>query len=219
MTSITLPLKEIPGQRPRLPTFFGGRKITMPAVFLVTVPFTLYLYLRLSRGSMLSHNIMGLLPYFWGSVSIANYVKKSSRAMEMIIEADLDEAERVFEAFRIYFRHVLLSNGFISIIIMTVCSYLLISHGRLTLFIVGWSSITSIGVIIFSSAISRYEWKWTLTYIFLAFAFEAAFLIAAFRGPWELNLIFPVAYLIMLYVLLRKIDAYDLRSFFEGVMN
>jgi hypothetical protein len=66
---------------------------------------------------------------------------------------------------------------------------------------------------------SRYDWKRTLGYFFLVFSFEASFLIAAFRGPVELALIFPASSVSMMYVTLRGIETYDLRGFFERLIN
>lgn len=218
MTSITLPLKKMPGQRPRLPTFFGGRKITAPAVLLLTAPFTLYLYLQLSQGTPLSYNLIGLLPYLWGSISIAGYIRKSSRAMETMIEADLDEAERILIESRNYFRKLLISNIAFSIILITIFSFYLITHGGTFLFIIGLSSVASIGIAL-SSIMSMYDWKRTLDYILIAFAFEAAFLLAAFRAPLVLTLIFTASSVSMMYRILREIETYDLRGFFERLIN
>ncbi len=218
MTSITLPLKKMPGQRPRLPTFFGGRKITAPMVLLLTTPFNLYLYLRLSQGTPLSYNLVGLLPYLWGSISIAGYIWKSSKAMETIIEADLDEAEEIFMESRNYFRKLLISNITFSIMLIAIFSFYFITHGGTFLFIIGLSSVASIGISL-SSIMSRYDWKKTLDYFFLVFAFEASFLIAAFRAPLVLTLIFTASSVSMMYRILREIETYDLRGFFERLIN
>ena len=218
MTSITLPLKKMPGQRQRLPTFFGGRKITAPAVLLLTTPFNLYLYLRLSQGTPLSYNLVGLLPYVWGLVSIAGYIKKSSRTMETIIEADLDEAEEIFMESRNYFRKLLISNIAFSIILIAIFSIYFITHGGTLLFIIGLSSITSTGIALLS-IISMYDWKKTLGYVFLVFVFEFVLLIAVFRGPVELALIFPASSVSMMYMMLRGMETYDLRGFFERLIN
>jgi hypothetical protein len=218
MTSITLPLKKIPGQRPRFPTFFGGRKITAPAVLLSTTPFTLYLYIRLGQGNPLSYNLIGLLPYIWGLVSIASYMMKSSRTMEMMIEVDLDEAEEIFMESREYFRKLLTSNIVFSIILTAVFSYYLITKGGTLLFITGLISVASIGIAL-SSILRMYDWKSTLDYFILAFAFESVFLIFAFNGPVWLALIFPASSVSMMDMILRGIKEYDLRSFFERMIN
>jgi hypothetical protein len=218
MTAITLPLKKMPGQIPRRPTFFGGRKITGPAVLLLSMPFNLYIYLRLSQGILLYYNLIGLLPYFSGIVSIIYSIKESSRIMEMIQEADLDEAERIFKESRVEFRKILVSNCFSSIIMMAVFSYLLIAYEMLPLFIIGVSSITSVGIAV-GTIISRYELGTMLTYIFMAFAFEVASLFLALRGQWALDVIFPVVSVIFVYSCLRQVEKYDLRNFFERVIN
>ena len=92
MTAITLPLKKIPGQGRIIQTFFGGREITPLTVLLLSMPFNLYIYTQMSQGSLINYNLIGFLPYFWGLVSIIYYIRESSRIMEMILEADLDEA-------------------------------------------------------------------------------------------------------------------------------
>lgn len=218
MTAITLPLKKIPGQSTRLPTFFGGRKITAPMVLLLTTPFNIYLYIRLSQRILLYYSLICLLPYFWGIVSIIYYIKESSRMMDMILEADLDEAERIFKESRVKFRKILVSNCFSSIIMMAVFSYLLIAYGMLPLFIIGFSSITSVGIAV-AAIISQYELGTLLIYIFTAFAFEAASLFLALRGQWALDVIFPVVSIMFVYSCLRQVERYDLRSFFERVIN
>jgi len=218
MTAITLPLKKIPGQGRIIQTFFGGREIIPPMFLLLSMPFNLYIYIRLSQGPLLYYNLIGLLPYFWGLVSILYYVRESSRIMEMILEADLDEAERIFRESRVKFRKILVSNCFSSIIMIAVFSYLLVAYGMSPLFIIGLSSITSVGIAV-GTIISRNEWGTLLTYILITFAFEASFLIAAFRGPVELTLIFPVSSVSMMYMMIRGIETYDLRGFFERLIN
>jgi hypothetical protein len=218
MTAITLPLKKMPGQRLRIPTFFGGRNIMAPAVLLLSMPFNLYIYIRLSQGILQYYDLIGLLPYFWGFVSIIYYVRESSSIMEMILEADLDKAERIFEESRVKFRKILVSNCFSSIIMMAVFSYLLIAYGMLPLFIIGVSSITSVGIAV-STIISRYELGALLTYTFIAFAFEATSLFFALRGQWAFDVIFPVVSVMFLYSCLRQVERYDLRNFFERVIN
>lgn len=218
MTAITLPLKKLPGQSRTIQTFFGGREIMPPTVLLLSIPFNLYIYIRLSQGILQYYNLIGLLPYFWGFASIIYYVRESSRIMEMILEADLDKAERIFEESRVKFRKILVSNCFSSIIMMAVLSYLLIAYGMLPLFIIGVSSITSVGIAI-GTIISQYKGGALLTYIFIAFAFEAASPFLALRGQWALDIIFPVISVMFVYSCLRQVERYDLRSFFERVIN
>ncbi len=218
MTSITLPLKKIPGQKPRLPTFFGGRTAIAPLILLLTVPFTLCLYYRLSQGILLLYNLIGLLPYFWGFISIKDYIDESNSVMERLTEADLDEAEKVFETFKEYFRKGVIENGFNSIILMTVFYWFLLAYSLTSTYIIGISSVTSTGIAL-TSTMSGYDAKTVLALICLTCAFEAAFLIMRLSGLWELNLIFPVASLIVVYTFLRRVEGYDLRSFFERVVN
>jgi hypothetical protein len=218
MTAITLPLKKIPGQGRIIRTFFGGREIMPPMVLLLSASFNLYIYVRLSKGILLYYNLFGLLPYFWGIVSIIYYVRESSRIMEIILEADLDEAERIVEETRVNFRKILVSNCFSSIIMMAVFSYLLIAFGMLPLFIIGVSSITSVGIAV-ASIISRYELRALLTYTFMVFASEAASLFLALRGQGALTVLFPMVSITFVCSCLRQVEGYDLRSFFERVIN
>ena len=218
MTAITLPLKKIPGQGSLIQTFFGGREITPLTVLLLSIPFNLYIYIRLSQGPLLYYSLIGLLPYFWGFVSIIYYVRESSRIMDMILEADLDEAERIVKESRVKFRKILVSNCFSSIIMMAVFSYLLVAYGMLPLFVIGVSSITSVGIAV-GTIISRNDLKEVLAYIFMAFAFEGASLFLALRGQGALNVIFPVVSVIFVYSCIRQVEIYDLRSFFERLIN
>jgi hypothetical protein len=138
--------------------------------------------------------------------------------MEIILEADLDEAKSIVEESGVKFRKILVSNCFSSIIMMGVFSYLLIAYGMLPLFIIGVSSITSVGIAV-GTIISRYELRALLTYIFMAFAFQGASLFLALRGKWALNVIFLIVSVMFVYSCLRQVERYDLRSFFERVIN
>lgn len=218
MTAITLPLKKMPGQTTRLPTFFGGRKITVLAVLLFTLPFTMYLYLHLSQGTILSYSLIGLLPYLWGLVSIAVYIRKSSRAMERMMEADLDEAEDIFMESSCYFRKILRSNIVFSIILTDIFSYYFITKGGKPLLITGLISVASVGIAM-SSIMRMVDWKSTRDYFILTFLFETVFLMVAFQGPIWLALTFPVSSVLMMGMMRRRINDYDLRSFFERVIN
>lgn len=218
MTAITLPLKKMPGQTTRLPTFFGGRKITAPAVLLFTLPFTLYLYLQMSQGTILSYSLIGLLPYLWGLVSIAVYIRKSSRAMERMMEADLDEAEDIFMESSCCFRKILRSNIVFSIILTDIFSYYFITKGGKPLFITGLISVASVGIAM-SSIMRMSDWKSMRDYFILTFLFESIFLIFVFKGPAWLALIFPVSSVLMMGMILRRLKEQDLRSFLERVIN
>lgn len=218
MTAITLPLKKIPGQDSIIQTFFGGRKIIPQTVLLLSIAFNLYIYSQLGQGPLRYYNLIGLLPYFWGFISIIYYVRESSRIMETILEADLDEAEKIVKESGVKFRKILVSTCFSSIIMMAVFSYLLIAYGMLPLFIIGVSSITSVGIAV-ASIISRYELRTLLTYTFMALAFKVASVFLALRGQGMLNVIFPVVSIIFVYSCIRQVERYDLRSFFERVIN
>ena len=218
MTSITLPLKKFPGQTRQVPTFFGGRALFAPTVLLLTTPFTLYLYYHLSRCSLLSYNILGLLPYLWGGVSIAGCIRKSSYAFEELFEADLSGAQQIFDEIKNYFRGVLISNIVFSMILITVFSYPLIVYGEVSLFIIGLSSIMSMGIAL-ASILSLSNVKVMLAYICIVCMSEAAFLLIAFRGLWMFNLILLACGLLGLFLCLRRVEEYDLRSFFERMVN
>lgn len=218
MTSITLPLKKFPGQTGRLPTFFGGIPLVAPMILLLTVPFTLYIYYHLIHDSWFSYNLLGLLPYIWGGVSIAGCAKKSRQSVDKLLEADLDEAEKIFGVTRDYFRKVLVSNIAFSIILMIVFSYSLIFYGTLTLFIIGLSSVISMEIAL-APILSQSNVKRTITYVCFVCASEAAFLLITFRASWMFDLLFLVGSSLSLLLSMHKIDGYDLRSFFERVIN
>jgi len=216
MTSITLPFKEFPGQTRRVPTFFGGRLLVAPMILLLAIPFTLYLYYHLSHVSLPSYELLGLLPYLWGSTSIAYCIKKSSDSVEALFEANLNEAQEIFDKIKSTFRTVIISTIVFSIGLNIVFTYSLIVYGSLSLFIIGLNSITSIGIAL-ASFISRS--KRTFIYICLVCASEAAFLLITFKGLWMFALIILVSSLLSLFLCLRHIDRYYLRSFFERVIN
>ena len=218
MTSITLPLKKFPGQTKWVPAFFGGRALFAPTVLLLTAPFTLYTYYHLSRCSLLSYNILGLLPYLWGGVSIAGCIRKSSHAFEELFEADLSGAQKIFDEIKNYFRGVLISNIVFSMILITVFSYPFIVYGGVSLFIIGLSSIMSMGIAL-ASILSQSNLKGMLAYIFIVLGSESVFLLIAFRGLWMFNLILLACGLLGLFLCLRRVEGYDLRSFFERVVN
>jgi len=216
MTSITLPLKKFPGQTRQAPTFFGGRSLFAPMILLLTTPFTLYLYYHLSNFSLLSYNLLGLLPYLWGYTSIAYCIKKSGDSVEELFEADLSEAQQIFDKNKSHFRNILISNVAVSIIAIIIFSHSLIVYGALPLFIVSLSSITSIGIAL-ASFVSRS--KRAFIYICIVCVSCAVFLLITFRGLWVFDLIFPVGCLFNLFLCLHRIDRYDLRSFYERVIN
>ena len=216
MTSITLPLKKFPGQTRQALTFFGGRSLLAPMILLLTTPFTLYLYYHLSHVSLLSHNLLGLLPYLWGCTSIAYCIKKSGDSVEELFEADLSEAQQIFDKNKNHFRGVIISSIAFSIELIIVFTYSLIVYGALPLFIVGLSSITSTGIAL-ASFVSRS--KRELIYICIVCASWPAFLLITFRGLWVFDLIFLVGCLLNLFLCLHRIDRYDLRRFFERVIN
>jgi len=218
MTSITLPLKKFPGQTPQVPNFFGGRLFVAPMILLLTIPFTLYLYYHLNYDSLLSYNLIGLLPYLWGGISIAGCIKKSNYAVEELFEADLNEANKIFNKTKNHFRGVLISNIVFSIILIIVFSYSFIVYRKLSLFIIGLSSIMSINIAL-PSILSQSNVKRIFIYICLVCASEAVFLLITFRGLWMFDLIFFLGSLLSLFLCLNRVDRYDLRSFFERVIN
>ena len=218
MTSITLPLKKFPGQTRQVPTFFGGRPLVAPTILLLTTSFTLYLYYYLNYSSLLSYNLLGLLPYLWGAISIAGSIKKSNYAVEELIEADLKEANQIFDKVKNYFRSILMSNIAFTIIAIIILTYLLIVYRSLSLFIVGLSSITSIEITL-NSILTRSNVKRMFAYLCFVIVSEAAFLLTTFRGLWTFDLVFLAGSSLGLFLCLHRIDGYDLRSFFEGVIN
>jgi hypothetical protein len=218
MTAITLPLKKIPGQNLKLPTFFGGRKTTAPMVLLLTLPFNIYFLIHLARGTVIIYNLIGLIPYLHGLALIAYSIKESDRAMNKIIESDLHNAERIFENSKTNFRKLFVSNCFFSVIMMTVFSYLLLAHGMVPLFIIGVSSIKSVGIAI-SAIISRYEMKNILIFSFIALTIETTFTILLLNNQWKLSPTLPLASIIIVYLSLRFLKEYELRSFFERLIN
>lgn len=216
MTSITLPFKEFPGQTRQVPTFFGGRLLVAPMILLLAIPFTLYLYYHLSHVSLLSYELLGLLPYLWGSTSIAYCIKKSSDSVEELFEASLSEAQQIFDKNKSSFRSVMISTIAFSIELIIVFTYSLLVYGTLSLFIIGSSSITMMGIAL-SSFVCRS--KMTFIYICLICASWAAFLLMTFRGLWMFALIFLVGSFLSLFLCLRRIERYNLRTFFERVIN
>jgi hypothetical protein len=214
MTSITLPLKKFPGQEWRVPTFFGGRSFFTPMILLLTTPFTLYLYYLLSCDSLFSYNLLGFLPYVLGIVLIADCIKKSKYAVEGLVEASLSEANKIFDETMKNLRGLFI----LKIIYITLFSLLIILYGEISLLIIGLSSVISIGFT-FSSLFTPSDLKRLFIYICFVFASEAMFLLITFRGLWMLYMVFLVGVFLNLFLCLHRIDRYDLRSFFEKVVN
>jgi len=218
MTSITLPLKRIPGQTQQAPTFFGGRSLVAPMILLFTAPFTLYLYCHLNYNSLLSYNLLSLLPYFWGGILIADWVKKSSDSVKELFEADLNDAKQIFDKNKNYFRRVLVLYATFSIITIIIYSYSLILFKNPSLFIISLISIISIEFAL-ASIMSQSNIKRVFSCICLVGASETAFIFITFKGLWIFNLIFLVVSFLHSLLCLNKIDKYDLRSFFERMIS
>jgi hypothetical protein len=218
MTAITLPLKKIPGQSMRLPTFFGGRKFTTPLILMLTALINTYFYIRVYKGNPPYFSLISFLPYLWGLVSIIYYIKKSNRVMGKIVETDLDNAERIFKESKVEFREILVSTCVSSMIMIAVFFYILQAYGMLPLFVIGISSITSVGITI-AAIISQYEFRSILSYIVSALAVKATFMFLVLNGRWELGVIFPLSSLVFIYSRLHQVKVYDLRTFFERVIE
>lgn len=218
MTSITLPLKKIPGQRPRLPTFFGGRMFVAPLLLLISMCSTTFLFISINKDSFLSYNLLGLLPYLWGCVSITSCIRKSGESVEEILEADLNEALKIFSINMNYYRRILISNILFSFILIIVYSYLFISYNMLHPFIIFLNSIVSVEIALISF-LSQSDYKKMFGYICLLFGVEVTFIFLTCYGLWTLNLFFLVGSLLGLYLCLRRLNGYEMRSFFERLVN
>ena len=191
MTSITLPLKRIPGQTHQVPTFFGGRSFVVPLVLIFTAPFTLYLYYHLSYNSLLSYNLLGLLPYLWGGISIADWIKNSSGSVEELFKANLNEAKQIFDKTKNHFRMILILNIILSIITIIICSYSIMLYKNLSLITISLISIISIEFTL-ASVLSQSNVKRIFSYILLVGASETAFTFITFKGLLVFNIIFLV---------------------------
>lgn len=218
MTSITLPLKKIPGQRTQGPTFFGGRSIVTPATFLLTIPFTLYAFYHLSHESAFLHNMFGLLPYLWGAFFTACWMKKSRRTVEKLVETNLKKAEGIFAKNKKYFKKGIVLTISFSLILLTSFSYLFFFYDKILLFKIFLISIISINMSLASFLInSNTIHTYTLPGFVFCVEFIALFL--TLGGLWAFNLIFLVFSYLTLFLCLDKVNGYKLRNFFERVVN
>lgn len=213
MTAITLPLKRLPGQRLKSTAFFGGKAFFSPFVLILTTPFTIFLYLRLSNP-LFSLNLVGLAPYVFGIISIADYLKRSGCSVEALLKADLSEAKRIFEGTRGHFRGILTLN----IVKATLVSLLILTYGEASLTLIGLGSIISTEISL-TSIFTSYSLKSVSAYTLFVCASEVAFVLITLRGLWVLDLVFLFGSLISLFICLLRIDRYSLRSFFEAVIN
>jgi hypothetical protein len=218
MTSITLPLKKIPGQTQRVPTFFGGRSFITPLILLLSISFTSYLYFNLSRDSLPLYNLLGLLPYLWGIISIVGCIRKSRDSVELLLEADLDSARRLFVVVKNYFRNILISTISFFIILIIIFSYLLAASNQTSSFVIVLNSIISVGITL-TSFFSQSDGKKIFVYACPLCAVEAIFLFLTFKGLWAFNLILLFVSSLGLFISLHQINGYDLRSFFEMMVN
>lgn len=217
MTSITLPLKKIPGQRTHYPTFFGGRSFVAPATFLLTIPFTLYTFYTFSHESAFLRNMSGLSPYLWGTLLMACWIKKSRETLEKLIEANLQEAERIFTKNKNYFKKGIFLTILFSFILLSLFSYSLLFTDKLSLFKVFLISIISINTALASFFIDS---NIIHIYTHLSFVLSVEFiaLLLILRGLWAFNLILLICSYLTLFLFLDQVNCYKLRSFFEKVV-
>ena len=219
MTSITLPLKKFPGQKQRIPALFGGRLLVTPLALLITIPFTLRLYHHLSSNSLLSYNLLGLLPYLWGSITIAYYMKKSCDTTEKLFKANLSEAQIIFERGKKVFKRILKLSIVISLLNILVGAYPFILYGNLSPFIITISSITSLEMALASTILGLSTARRIIAYISFVSASEAVFLFITLRGLGIFELIFLVVILFSPLSCLHYLDGYDLRKFFQSMVG
>ncbi len=218
MTSITLPLKKIPGQRTRYPTFFGGRSFVTPATFLLTIPFTLYTFYHLSHESAFLHNMSGLLPYLWGTLLTVSWTKKSRETLLKLTEANLQEAEDIFTENKNYFKKGIVLTILFSFILLILFSYLPLFSDKQLIFKVLLISIISINITLASFLIGS---NIIHIYTHLSFVLSVEFiaLILILRGLWAFNLVLLICSYLTLFLFLDQVNGYKLRNFFERVVN
>ena len=216
MTSITLPLKKFPGQR--IPALFGGRLLVTPLALLITIPFTLYLY-YLSSNSLLSYNLLGLLPYLWGGITIAFYMKTSCDMTEKLFKANLSEAKIIFERGKKVFKRILKLSVTLSILNILVGAYPFILYGNLSPFTITISSIVSLEMALASTILGLSTARRIIAYISFIGASEAVFLFITLRGLGIFELIFLVVILLSPFSGLHHLDGYDLRKFFQSMVG
>lgn len=219
MTSITLPLKKFPGQKQHFPTFFGGRLLVAPLILLLTVPFNMYLYYSLCSNSILSYNLVGLLPYLWGSISIAHCIKKSINAAEKLFEADLNESRQIFERNKNDFRRILFLNILLFIVYVISISYSFILYNKLSLFIISIMSITSVEIALASFFLNVFNVKQMLAYICFVCVSEAALLLLTLQSSWVFGIIIQVEGLLSFLSCLHQVEVYDLQKFIQRMIK
>ncbi|MFB0543775.1 MAG: hypothetical protein ACETVR_03240 [Candidatus Bathyarchaeia archaeon] len=219
MTSLTLPLKKFPGQIQKIPTLFGGRLLVTPLTLLITVPFTLCLYYYLSPNSLLSYNLLGLLPYLWGSITITYHMKRSCDTTEKLFKANLSEAQIIFERGKKVLKRTLSWSIVISILNILISAYPFILYGNLPPFIITITSIKSLEIALISIILGLSSVKRIIAYLSFVSSSEAAYLFITFWGSWIFDLIFLVVSLLSLLSCLHYLDRYDLRRFFQNIVG
>ena len=216
MTSITLPLKKFPGGVQRIPAFFGGRLLVTPLTLLINLPFTLCLY-HLSSNSLL--NLLGLLPYLWGGITIAYYTKKSCDTVGKLFKANLSEAQLILERGKKGLRRILKLSITLSILNILLGAYPLLLYGKLSPFIVTISAIMSLEMALASTILGLSTARRIIAYTSFVGASEALFLFITLRGLGIFELIFLVVIYLSPLSCLHHLDGYDLRKFFQSMVG
>ena len=201
MTSITLPIKKFPGQKQQILTFLGGRFLVTSLTLLITAPFTLFLYHHLSSDSLLSYNLLGLLPYFFGVISIIH--------TRTFFKACLSKVLLIFVRGKEVISRIIKLNILISILNIFMGAYQFILYGKLSLFIISINSFTSIELALASIVLGLSTARRIITYLSFVIASEVVFLFITLWGVWLFDLVFMVVSLLSLLSCLYHLDGYN----------
>lgn len=201
MTSITLPIKKFPRQKQQILTFLGGRFLVTSLTLLITAPFTLLLYHHLSSDSLLSYNLLGLLPYFFGVISIAR--------TRTFFKACLSKVLLIFVRGKEVISRIIKLNILISILNIFMGAYQFILYGKLSLFIISINSFTSIELALASIVLGLSTARRIIAYLSFVIASEVVFLFITLWGLWLFDLIFMVVSLLSLLSCLHHLDGYN----------
>jgi len=215
MTAITLPLKKFPGQKTHSIYFFGW-PIVQILTLLVTIPFTIYIYL-------LKHNILpyqtyiALLPIFSGSLILLTYFYSYIISEEGLQKYTLDELEEKFQKIKGYFNKMMLFNFSVLAISIGFTGYYYIKYNDLSIIFICMSSIVFSHLIIESMTANIYKLNKLFSYILIVLLYEIISVLSV-------HLSITLSYLIIVFsicrllIINRDLQFSELRDFLNNII-
>jgi hypothetical protein len=216
MTAITLPLKKFPGQKTHSIYFFGW-PIVQLLTLLVTIPFTIYIYL-------LKHNILlpyqkyiALLPIFSGSLILLTYFYSYIISEEGLQKYTLGELEEKFQKIKGYFNKMILFNFSVLAISIGFTGYYYIKYSDLSIIFICMSSIVFSHLIIESMTANIYKLNKLFSYIIIVLLYE---IISVLSVHLSITLSYVIIAFSICRLLVINIDLQfsELRDFLKNII-